>query len=84
MALNIKDEATDRLARELAATTGETITVALRLAIEERLSRVRQRGPSDTARDALSSIVHRGRTRPPLDDRSAEEILGYGTDGLPA
>jgi antitoxin VapB len=84
MALNIKDGATDRLARELAAATGETITVALRLAIEERLVRVRQRGPHDSARDTLSDVVRRGRARTTLDGRSAEEILGYGPDGLPA
>ena len=39
MALNIKDPDTDRLARELAAATGESITVATRQAIEERLAR---------------------------------------------
>ena len=38
MALNIKDSDTDRLARELAAVTGESITVATRQAIEERLA----------------------------------------------
>lgn len=37
MALNIKDPKTDRLARELAAATGESITIAVRRAIEERL-----------------------------------------------
>ena len=83
MALNIKDAATDRLARELARATGETITVALRVAIEERLLRVRQRGPSDSAHDNLSDIVRRGRARATLDDRSTEEILGYDADGLP-
>ena len=40
VALNIKDVETDRLARQLAAETGETITVAARRAIEERLARV--------------------------------------------
>lgn len=84
MALNIKDAATDRLARELAAATGETITVALRLAIEERLMRVRQRGPHDAAQDTVSDIIRRGRARPTIDERAAEEILGYGADGLPA
>ncbi|HEY2191869.1 MAG TPA: type II toxin-antitoxin system VapB family antitoxin [Actinomycetospora sp.] len=84
MALNIKDAETDRLTRELAAATGETITEALRLAVQERLARVRQRGPRNAAQDALSDIVRRGRARSSLDDRSAEEILGYGPDGLPA
>ena len=41
MALNIKDPETDRLARELAQATGESITEATRVAIAERLARVR-------------------------------------------
>lgn len=83
MALNIKDAATDRLARELAAATGESITEALRLAIEERLVRVRQRTRSHTEDDTLAQIVRRGRARSVVDDRSLDAILGYGSDGLP-
>ena len=84
MALNIKDEATDRLARELAAETGESITVAARTAIEERLRRVRARATAaETARD-LGQIIERGRARRMLDDRSAEQILGYDASGVPS
>jgi antitoxin VapB len=42
MSLNIKNEEAERLARQLAATTGETITNAVAIAIRERLSRVHQ------------------------------------------
>jgi antitoxin VapB len=38
MALSLKDKETDRLAREVAALTGETLTVAIRKALAERLS----------------------------------------------
>ena len=38
VSLNIKDPRTDELARQLAAETGESITVAARIAIEERLT----------------------------------------------
>ncbi len=41
--LTIKDAETDRLARELAAEAGESLTVATRRAIEERLARIRAR-----------------------------------------
>lgn len=80
MALNIKDDVTDRLARELARLTGESITLALRRAIEERLAveRRRRRNASD-----LSDIIRRGRARAILDHRSEAEILGLGEDGLP-
>ena len=36
MAINVKDPATDALARELAALTGESLTTAVRRSIEER------------------------------------------------
>ena len=37
MPLSIKDPETERLARELAQRTGESITVAIRKALQERL-----------------------------------------------
>ena len=41
MSLNIKNEETCRLARELAELTGETITGAITVALRERLERER-------------------------------------------
>ena len=41
MSLNIKNEETCRLARELAELTGETITGAITVALRERLKRER-------------------------------------------
>jgi len=41
MSLNIKNEEAHRQARELASLTGESMTVAVREAIRERLERVR-------------------------------------------
>ena len=84
MALNIKDPETDRLARELAAETGESITVAARRAIEERLARVRARQAAvSPAAQELRALIQRGRSRPVFDARSAEEILDYNEHGLP-
>jgi antitoxin VapB len=83
MALNIKDPETDRLARELAAATGESITVAARRAIEERLERVRARQRPGADKTQLYDIIERARSRPLLDDRSEDEILGYDENGLP-
>ena len=39
MALNIKDEETHRLAQKLAQRNGETITTAVKVALQERLDR---------------------------------------------
>ena len=43
MALSLKDAETDRLARALAALTGETLTEAIRRALAVRLERERIR-----------------------------------------
>lgn len=40
MGMNIKNPNVERLARELAAQTGETITTAIQGAIEEKLQRL--------------------------------------------
>ena len=82
MALNIKDPDTDRLARELAAATGESITVAARRAIEERLQRVRARVSVSDDTD-LRAIIARGRVRAMTDNRTPDHILGYDADGIP-
>ena len=81
MPINIKDAETDRLARELAELTGKPITVAVREAVEARLEALRRRARADGALD-LTDIIARGRARTTLDDRSDEEILGFGDDGL--
>jgi antitoxin VapB len=81
MALNIKDPETDRLARELAARTGTSITEALRGALLDKLARTRPR--ADLVFVDVLAIVERGRSRPTRDHRTAEEILGYDAEGLP-
>lgn len=83
MALNIKDPETDRLARELAALTGEPITAAVREAIRARLESLHRRKRARPAED-LRAIVERGRARQTLDTRTEEEILGYDERGLPS
>lgn len=81
--MNIKDAETDRLARELASEAGESITVATRRAIEERLARVRARKNAGVDGDGLVEFIRRGRERAALDTRVIDEILGYDEHGLP-
>lgn len=47
MSLNIKNEQTHRMAQELARATGESMSVAVREAIRERLERVRANSKQD-------------------------------------
>jgi antitoxin VapB len=84
MALNIKDEAADRLARELAAETGESITTAITIAVRERLERLRGAVPRERRQRTLTEIAERSAARPVRDPRTADEILGYGPEGLPS
>ena len=84
VALNIKDAEADRLARELAAATGETLTDAVLNALRERLARQRQRRPVPRkASEILNDARQRLAKLPILDNRSDDEILGYDEDGLP-
>lgn len=82
MALNIRDPEAQRLARDLAEATGETMTSVVIKALQERL-RVRQ-GVSRTERAArLMAHGKRFAALPVLDPRSADEIIGYDEVGLP-
>jgi antitoxin VapB len=84
MALNIKDDRADKLVRELAAETGETITTAVTVAVRERLERLRGAVPRERRRQELARIAKRSAERQVRDQRSADEIVGYGPDGLPS
>ncbi len=80
---NIKDAEADRLARELAAETGESLTRAVTTAVRERLERVRARRSARRLADELNEIAVRCAALPLLDDRSEDEILGYDEHGIP-
>jgi antitoxin VapB len=83
MSLNIKDPEADTLARELAQTTGETITEAVTVAVQERLERLRAGRTRRSLADELDEIALRCAALPVLDERPEEEILGYDAHGLP-
>ena len=83
MALSIKDIETERLAKALAEKTGETITMATRRALEERLRRVVSSDRRDILREELAASRQRWAKMPILDSRSADEILGFDENGLP-
>lgn len=82
MALSIKDQEADRLARELADATGESITTAVRRALQERLARQTERSRGKIGGE-IRRIQERLGRLPVKDPRPADEILGYDDHGLP-
>ena len=84
MALSIKDPETDRLARELAKLTGESMTRAIKIALQERLRRIRPTKVDQTLIDDLMEIGRHCASLPVYDNRTADEILGYDENGLPS
>jgi antitoxin VapB len=83
MALSIKSEEADRLARELVGLTGETLTTAVTEALRERLQRQRRSGGEDL--DALLDRLQEDvAAAPVLDPRADDELIGFDEFGAPA
>ncbi len=84
MALSIKDQETDDLARELAEKTGQSLTEAVKQALRERLERERRRGRESGLSDRLVEIGRRcaGQMKRPFDSADHGDHL-YDEIGLP-
>jgi antitoxin VapB len=85
MAIHIQDPETDRLARELSAVTGETITQAVNASLRDRLRSVVPEEPTKFEEEyiaAIEEIVQRLNALPVLDTRTEDEILGYNEHGF--
>ena len=83
MALSIRNEKAEKLARELAAESGENITQAITRALEERLQRLRGRSTATDLAEEILKISRRCSEIPDQDKRSPDEILSYGPTGVP-
>jgi antitoxin VapB len=90
VALNIKDQETERLAGEVAALAGESKTRAIKVALQERKARLAVRGRADDRHAHLVRFLEtevwpqvprnvRGRR---TTKREREHILGFGRDGV--
>jgi antitoxin VapB len=79
MALSIKSEEADRLARELADLTGESIADAVTTALTQRLEVERiARHP----RRSSLTLAAEFQALPVLDPRPSHQIIGYDDNGL--
>ena len=83
MSMNIKNEHTHQLARELASLTGESVTMAVTVALKERLARVRHEQEDDLVERILA--IGRGASEhmdPTFKSTDHDELL-YDELGLP-
>ena len=83
MALNIKNVESDRLAHELAAATGESLTLAVTRALRERLASVTRRRNTGAVERDVAEIQTFVASLPDRDTRPGDEILGYDELGMP-
>lgn len=85
MALNIKNAEAEKLARELARRRGQGITEVLTDVLRREVERERRKlkpGDIEARMRRIDEIVKRHNSRPLLDDRPADEIIGYNEHGL--
>ena len=84
MALSIKDPEADRLARAVAAETGESLTQAVVKALRDRLENERRK--SRDVESLVADAMEIGRhyvKQPLLDERTQDDIIGYDQHGIP-
>lgn len=83
MALSIKNDETERLARQVARETGESLTEAIQKALQERWERLKARRRSQVLAGQIEEMLRRVDALPNLDSRPEDEILGYDEHGMP-
>lgn len=88
MGMNIKNSEAERLTRELARATGESLTAAVETAVRERLDRVRAAEAASSGPDRVEHILVLGsqiadRLSGPFATADHGDLL-YDDRGLPA
>ncbi|WP_245417484.1 type II toxin-antitoxin system VapB family antitoxin [Aminobacter sp. AP02] len=79
--MNIKNATVERLAKELAAETGETMTSAIQTALEERLERLHRQRDVGEKRRRLREILDS--LPPPPPGVTSDHSDLYDEFGLP-
>jgi antitoxin VapB len=82
------DPETERLARDIAKATGKPLPVVVKEAIAAKAEAagVQNGGEGGNKRlnfDRLNAIIERSASRPILDARTPDEIVGYNEHGIP-
>lgn len=85
MSMNIKDQETHDMARELAKLTGQSLTEAVKIALRRELKRARVARVKKVRplAERLDEIALRCAALPDINTRPPEDIIGYNEHGLP-
>ncbi len=83
MTIKIDHPEINQWSAELAAYTGESVTLAVVNAVRERLDREKSYRTKSLAEDLLR-IGKECAALPVIDNRSPDEIIGYNLNGAPA
>lgn len=81
--MSIKNDETERLARQVARETGESLTEAIRNSLQERWERLKARRRSQVLTGQVEDLLRRVDALPNLDSLPEDEILGYDESGAP-
>ncbi len=81
MALSIRNTLAEQLAREVAAESGESLTLAIIHALEDRLERLQGCRTVDDTFVEIMGISQRCSRLPDLERLTDDVILGYGDVG---
>jgi antitoxin VapB len=87
MGMNIKNAEVHAMAQELAQLTGQNLTNAVKMAVEQTLAQVKASRELPRSRplgQRLNEIALRCASLPDDDRRSPDEIVGYDASGLPS
>ena len=81
MAISIRNPIAEKLAREVANESGESLTLAIIHSLEDRLEKLQGRRNPNSLLQEIKEIGSRCASLPDIDHRSADEILGYNENG---
>ncbi|MBS3779693.1 MAG: type II toxin-antitoxin system VapB family antitoxin [Desulfovermiculus sp.] len=82
MALSIRNPRAEKLAREVAALSGESLTQAIIHALEDRLGELHNSPSQQDLVGEIMKISQQCSELPDADPRDVDEILGYNEDGV--
>ncbi|MGA0332441.1 MAG: type II toxin-antitoxin system VapB family antitoxin [Kiritimatiellia bacterium] len=82
MAITLKNEEVEKMAREVAQRNGTSLTDAIGHALREQLRQIKMARRAPRTEAVLLEISKRCSSLPDKDPRSPDEILGYNNEGF--